>query len=131
MRNTTALLDRAKRLCEPPTDYQLAKRLGISAQRLSNWRRREQTPDNEGAWKIAEILGPPIPEVIAYIEEDRAKTPEERERWTARLPRLLSALAIAAWIAGHGAPQSVENSPAGFYRLYIMRTRRRRRAATA
>ncbi len=126
MRNTDALLDKAKGLCQPATDYQLAKQLGISPQRLSNWRRQGQGPDADTAWKLAEFLHMEPQTVIAYVEEDRAKNPSVKARWRARLPRLLSALAIAAWVAGQGTPLSAEAGTAGVNNLYIMRTMRDR-----
>lgn len=105
MRNVPKLLDRARELCSPPTDYQLAKRLDVSPQRLSNWRRQDSGPDNEAAWKLAKMLGLPITDVIAYIEEDKARDPKKRAWWEAQLPRVLSAIAIAAALysgAGRG-----------------------------
>lgn len=93
--NTEKLLDRARELCAPPTDYQLAKRLGISTSRLSNYRNRRSTPDNEVGFKIAKMLGIPTPEVIAYFEEDKTTDPKKLEFWRSQLPRVLPSIAIA------------------------------------
>jgi transcriptional regulator with XRE-family HTH domain len=82
----------------PPTDYQLAKRLGMTPQRISNCRRSGGTLDNEAAWKLAKVLGMPITDVIAYMEEDRAKTDKQRAFWSAQLPCLLPSIAIAATV---------------------------------
>lgn len=95
MRNTPLLLDKARKMCVPPTDYQLAKRLDVSPQRLSNWRRQDSAPDNEAAWKLAKLLGMPVLDVIAYIEEDKAKDDHKREFWRRQLPRPLPSIAIA------------------------------------
>ncbi|MHB8814996.1 MAG: helix-turn-helix transcriptional regulator [Steroidobacteraceae bacterium] len=95
MTNTQKLLDRAREMCLPPTDYQLGKRLAVSRSRLSQWRTGKTTPDNEVAWKLAKILGLPTTDVIAYFEVDRAKSPTKRAWWEAQLPRVLSSLAIA------------------------------------
>lgn len=134
MRNVPKLLDRARDLCSPPTDYQLAKKLGVSPQRVSNWRRQDSAPDNEAAWKLAHMLGMTLGDVIAYIEEDKAKTPEKRAWWTAQLPRLLSALAIAIAVSSNaiGGELSAERSlskagtisPAIYYAKYISRLAR-------
>jgi transcriptional regulator with XRE-family HTH domain len=95
MSNTQKLLDRARSLCTPASDYQLAKRLGISASRLSNYRNRRSTPDNEIAFKLAKMLGMAITEVIAYFEEDKTTDPEKLEFWRGQLPRVLPSIAIA------------------------------------
>ncbi len=96
MRNTDVLLDKARKLCEPQTDYALAKRLEVSTQRMSNWRNRESVPDNETAFRLAKILRMPATDVIAYFEEDKARTPQKRAFWTRQLPRVLSSIAIGA-----------------------------------
>lgn len=128
MRNTTAILDRARDLCSPPTDYQLAKRLGTTPQRVSNWRRRTSSPDNEAAFKIAKLLGMPVTDVIAYFEMDRAKDPDKRDFWDQQLPRVLASLAIACaalWALGDslsGADTGVHAaSVVALHNLYIMR----------
>ena len=104
MRNTIALLDRARKLCIPPTDYQLAKRLEVTPQRLSNWRRQSSVPDNQVAFRLAKLLEMPTTDVIAYFEEDKAKDDKTREFWRCQLPRLLPSIAIAvtATLAGQG-----------------------------
>lgn len=131
MTETQKLLDRAREMCSPTTDYQLAKRLRVSRSRLSQWRTGKTTPDNEVAWKIAKLLGLPITDVIAYFEKDRATTPAKRAFWDAQLPRVLSALAIAVALCSSatGGSLSAENrsySPSfAFDNLYIMRSSRR------
>jgi len=95
MSNTAKLLDKARELCVPATDYRLAKTLGVSAGRMSNWR-RGKFPDNEAAFKLADLLGIPATEVIAYIEADRAKTDQQRSFWSAHLSRALPSIAIAS-----------------------------------
>lgn len=96
MSDTQKLLDRAREMCSPPSDYRLAKQLGVTPSRVSHWRRGKATPDNEIAWKIAKILGMEITDVIAYFEKDRAQSPQKRAFWESQLPRVLSAIAIAA-----------------------------------
>jgi transcriptional regulator with XRE-family HTH domain len=127
-RNTPKLLDRAREMCSPQTDYQLAKDLGITRMRLSHYRSRGSAPDNEVAWKLAKKLGLPITDVIAYFEADRAKDPQKRAFWAAQLPRVLSTFAIAATLyssVDRGA-LNVEGSTVtgsvAFNRLYIMRS---------
>ncbi len=97
MHNTKALLDKALRLCSPPTDYELAKRLSTSRQRVSNWRRGLSAPDNEAAFRLAKLLGMQTLDVIAYFEEDRATAASDKQKmefWRHQLPRILPAIAI-------------------------------------
>lgn len=96
MRNTTKILDRARDMCSPPTDYQLAKRLEVPRATVSNWRRGINSPDNQAAWKLAKILGLPTTDVIAYFEADRARDPTKRAWWESQLPRALPSIAIAS-----------------------------------
>lgn len=130
MTNTIKLLDRARDLCSPATDYQLAKRLAVSTPRMSQWRRGKSTPDNEVAWKIAKILGMPITDVIAYFEEDRAKNEQKREFWRQQLPRIHPSIAIAGaalgalvgtLIDGHWGSGTAHAASLMLTPLYIMR----------
>lgn len=131
--NTIALLDKAKKLCSPQTDYRLAKTLGVSVARMSNWRRGINAPDTLTAWKLAKLLKMDPSEVIAYIEEDRAiaaKDPTRVEFWKQQLPRILPSIAIGTalllaakgtLIGGDlgGTHWTLAHLP--LYTLYIMR----------
>jgi len=96
MRNTEILLDKAKRLCTPESDYELARRLEVTPQRLSNWRCQNSVPDNEVAFRLAKLLRMPVADVIGYFEEDKANTPKKKAFWKNQLPRVLSSIAIGA-----------------------------------
>jgi len=96
MNNTMRLLERARSLCDPPTYYRLAKVTGISTPTLSRVKTHGKTLDNRAAFALAKHLGMSAADVIAYLEEDRAPTPELREFWRHQLPRLLPAVTITA-----------------------------------
>jgi len=121
MSNTERLLDRARDLCIPPTDYALAKRLGVHQQVISRVRCKGGGVDNYTAFRLAQLLSMEPATVVAYIEEDRAPA-HRREFWRHQLPRLLSAAALALTITA-GTP-STRAQPVGCDGLYIMRIRR-------
>jgi transcriptional regulator with XRE-family HTH domain len=81
MRESLSLIDKARELCEPPSWYQLAKRLGVNHATLSRVINRGGTLDNESCVKLAALLGTPVIDVIAVMEKDRARTPKKREFW--------------------------------------------------
>jgi transcriptional regulator with XRE-family HTH domain len=96
--NTTDLLDKAKKLCTPQTDYRLAKTLKVSVARMSNWRRGKAHPDALACMALARHLGMEFADVLAYVEEDRARAPEAKLQWAAVLPRLLPSIAIGSFL---------------------------------
>lgn len=100
MRASIALIDKARSLCEPPTDYQLAKRLGINHATLSRCRHRGGTLDNEAASKLADLLGQDRYTVIAVMEVERAKTPQKKAFWEQQLPRVMPVVAALGITAG-------------------------------
>jgi len=95
MTNVVKLLDRARKMCSPRTDYQVAKRLGIEPTTIYRCRHRGGTLDNMACWKLAKMLGLPITDVIAYMEEDRARDEKKKAFWRAQLPRILPPISIA------------------------------------
>lgn len=123
MRNSITLIDKARSLCTPPTDYELAKRLGIKSSTISRCRRRGGTFDNEAALRLAQFLGQPPLDVIAIMEAERATTPEKRRFWENQLPRCLPLVAIVGAVSGLLTTIPVNS-------LYIMRSRLRRAATS-
>lgn len=123
-RASITLIDKARTMCAPATDYQLAKRLGIKQQTISRCRMKGGTLDNEAATRLAELLGQEPYDVIAIMEVERAKDPKKRAFWESKLPRLVPVVAILGITAG------VTNFTDGVVRqldeLYIMRSRIRR-----
>lgn len=128
--NTNALLDKARDLCSPPTDYRLAKVLGISNSTISRCRQRGGTLDNEAAARLAAFLEQDFKTVVSLIELDRAKSPKSREFWEKLAPRMVPSLVIGLLAAAPG--ESGGMSPASHYEtpravmamdsLYIMRS---------
>lgn len=94
--NVNELLENAKAALEVGSDYALAKKLRITQGMLTHYRNKRSKPNNRIAYELAEILDMPLDEVIASIEQDFAKTDEERAFWTCALTRALSRAASAA-----------------------------------
>lgn len=113
--NTTALLERARAMCDPPTWYQLAKRTGIKHQTLSRVITQHKTLGDINAWKLAHFLGMDPKDVMAYMAEDRAQDEGTKQYWGAQLPRLLSTFAIALALGSTaiGGPLNVETQSLG------------------
>lgn len=68
---TLALLDHWKKHHGIVSDYAAARRLNVTAQALSNWRRGRSHADVEIAARMAEELGLEVIEVLAAIQADR------------------------------------------------------------
>lgn len=126
MRNIERLLDRARDLCDPPSDYELAKRLGIHQQSISRVRHHGGNLDNYAAFRLAKMLGMDPATVVAYIEEDRAPLPR-KEFWRSQLPRLLATVGLAATLYFQPSQRAEAARPVKSVgdTLYIMRTLRR------
>ena len=126
--NTAALLERARKLCNPPTWYQLSKRTGIKQQTLSRCMKHGKTLDDRNAIRLATLLGMLPIEVIGYMQEDRAPSEEIKTFWTNQLPRLVPSIAIAVTASLTVATGSlidgsrVADLTYGINALYIMRS---------
>jgi len=105
------LLNAAKEHMKLPSDYALAKRLGISDKVLPAMRRGERHMPLEMAYKLAIILDRDPAQVIAELEAERAKTTEAQAFWRSFLSRAaVLAVTVACTLAwsfssGHMAAQ--------------------------
>ncbi len=75
------LLNQAKSRANLPTDYALAKVLGIERQIISQWKKGNRHPSNEEAVKLATLAGLDEMRVIAEIELQTAKNEKKKEFW--------------------------------------------------
>ena len=82
MKTTIEFLDAVKEKLGITSDYALAKRLGFSLSTVSNYRTGRRILDDDAALDIAMALEVHPFEVIASVNAERAKTPEQRERWS-------------------------------------------------
>lgn len=81
MKTTAEYLDAAKSKLEVSSDNQLAHRLDISRQAVSNYRHNERAFDNFTCMKIAEVTGVPLQTIIADMEMIREKDEKRRNAW--------------------------------------------------
>ena len=101
MRTTVQLMDAVKARHEMPSDYRLAKVLGVSFSRVSNWRRGHHGFSDEVAIKVAELLEEPPELVLLEVLAERAKRTEVRAVLEAAARRLAAAVVVLG-LAGAG-----------------------------
>lgn len=99
---TADYLDAAQKAMGITSDYELARRLSVSKQRISAYRSGKEWPDNYIVMKLAVALNADPVSVLADLESQREKNPERAEFWRSFLSRaaLLVILACTlAWIS--------------------------------
>lgn len=116
METTRELLERAREACAPPTYYRLAKVLGVSQARVSQWK-AGHTFGDEMAVKVAELIGLDPAYVLACVQAERTTDGEARRAW-ARLAGLVASLAVLAVLAA--APYSAADVAVQRLALCIM-----------
>jgi transcriptional regulator with XRE-family HTH domain len=79
---TVDYLDAVKTRHRLPSDYALAKRLGVAPANISSYRSGRRIIDDDMALAIALELAINPLQVIATANAERAKTPEQRARWS-------------------------------------------------
>lgn len=82
MKTTIEFLDAAKEKLGIESDYALAKRLGLQLSTVSGYRTGRRFFDDDAALIIATALDIHPFNVIAAVNAERAKTPEQRARWS-------------------------------------------------
>lgn len=129
MRNTEAIIERVRARTDTGTNYAVSKALGMSQSNLARVLKGGSSLGNEACFRAAALLDMDPADVIAYVEEDRAPTPEKKEFWRTRLPRVLptvaaAALAIVGYKVGAGtdglAAFAMLAMPVNSTLLYIM-----------
>ncbi|WP_281222793.1 helix-turn-helix domain-containing protein [Photobacterium sanguinicancri] len=75
MTYTIDLLNKVKTKYSLPTDYQLAKKLGVSTARVSNWMNSKSSMDWDIAFQIADMLEIDDQKVVHGLLEDKYENP--------------------------------------------------------
>mgnify|MGYP000939425790 CR=1 FL=1 len=99
---TAEYLDATQKAMGITSDYELARRLEVSKQRISAYRSGKEWPDNYIVMKLAIALNLDPVGVLADLESQKEKRPERAAFWRSFLSRaaLLVILACTlAWIS--------------------------------
>lgn len=111
MNSTIAFLDAVKARHGAPSDYSVAKLLGVTHQAISRWRIGKDFMGDSTALTVARLLEIDPAYVIACAHAERAKKADERAVWVTIMERLggaSSALLLAFWLSA--APGQAEAS---------------------
>lgn len=98
--NTIEYLQAVKTRLEITSDYALAARLGITRSAVSKLQQGGVSFSDDVALTIAEILNLNPLVVIASANAERAKTPEQRARWSGVMEKF--SLSFNALLLGRG-----------------------------
>lgn len=90
MLSTVQLLDLARTRLRVPSDYALAKVLGVPRSTVSHYRVGRSVPENSIASRLGELCGLDPLEVVCWVNLERSRTDKEREVWACMGRRLLS-----------------------------------------
>lgn len=115
MNVTNKLLDRLSDLKGLTSDYQIAKLLRVTPQRISELRHERRHLSTTEAVQVAEQLGADPIQIIARLELERARTSRIKTVWEKYRGRLLLALVAAAGAA------KIETLITTVYTLYAQR----------
>ena len=94
------LIEQAKTRANLPSDYALAKALGIQTGIVANWRKGKRHPSNQEAIQLATLAGLDEMQVIAEIELRTANTEKKKEFWQQFLEHRSHAATISAIALG-------------------------------
>lgn len=81
MRTTVEYLDEIKDRHGLPSDYAIAKKLGLTTQAISRYRHGQSYFDDDACIRVAEALDINPLEVIVSANRERAKNADVRARW--------------------------------------------------
>ncbi|WP_311568407.1 helix-turn-helix domain-containing protein [Photobacterium arenosum] len=75
MTYTIELLNMVKAKYSLETDYQVAKKLGVTSSRVSNWMRERNAMDWDVAFKVADLLDMDDQNVVYGLLQDKYENP--------------------------------------------------------
>ncbi|MCX5545677.1 helix-turn-helix domain-containing protein, partial [Paraburkholderia sp. CNPSo 3076] len=115
MKSTEQYLDEVRERLELPSDYALAKALGLTRASVSSYRVGRTLPDDLACARIADAIGCDPMEIIAAINYQRAKNDEARALWEGIWGKVVGAIALSlpASKAGSSVAPSSKGGKAG------------------
>ncbi|WP_250479029.1 MULTISPECIES: DUF3693 domain-containing protein [unclassified Caballeronia] len=96
MKTSSQYLDAAKTELDLPSDYALAKALGVTPSTISKYRLGRSAPDDLVCARIAEILSLEPMEVIAAVHYERSTDERARELWSSIWGKAAGAIATSS-----------------------------------
>lgn len=134
MKTTCDFLDAVKALHSLPSDYALAKKIGIQQSAVSNYRSKRSYMDDATAIRVAALLEIDAAIVFAAVHRERAKAPAEQAVWESILEKLGGAAAVVLLGLGTLMPAppayAFGTSPADLSaqsNVYYVQSRRRKK----
>ena len=127
MQTTNAFLDAVKAKTGVPSDYAIAKILGVTQQTVSRYRVKKDFLGDSTAIRVAGILEIDAAIVIACAHAERAKSEQEREVWE-HIVKALGGLAASIFLAVGVAPVPSHEAHAATQHpedVYYVKSRRR------
>jgi len=103
------LIDAAKAGASIESDYRLGKILGIGDSAIPNWKAGRAWPSQAHILRLAEMAEMDAGQVLAAIQAQKAKTPEEREAWkriAERLSRVAACIVAGVTLTVAGLPEN-------------------------
>lgn len=125
---TLELLDAVKSRYSLPSDYALAKFLGVKQQTVSEYRRKGNTLSDETALLVADKLKLPAGAVLAWMHAERAKSPAARkvfEKLARQASRSAAALVLGGFMLAGGGNAVSPAPPAAPGHCILCKIRRR------
>lgn len=134
MNTTLKLINALKAKTGAVSDYDLAKKMGITRAAISNYQTGKRIFDDETAIKVASMLEIDPSMVLASIHIERAKSDAEKFAWTALFERLggvAAALTLGIMLNAPNDAQANAGKVSGLKHnqsnLYIIRNRRKQK----
>lgn len=109
-------LDQCKAQLHIPSDYALAKKIGLSRFDVSRYRSGSRTPDAYACVRIAVILGLDPAQVIADLHSQGEQDAERRRFWTDFLSRASRAVACTLVALSIALGSIAAANPGGVFR---------------
>jgi len=130
MSKTNYYLDSCLAKTGAPSDYALAKILGITRSGLSKYRNNKTQMDDSVCLKVASILEIEPMIVISAMHAERARSEKEKAVWTAlfeKLGGMAASVLIATTIFSTPAPVKASEQATSYNNVYYVKSRRRKR----
>lgn len=93
MKSADQYLDEVRERHDLPSDYAIAKTLGVTRAAISKYRCGRTLPDDLVCARIADAIGCEPMEIIAAINYQRAKTDDARSLWEGIWGKAVGAIA--------------------------------------